>query len=158
MTLYHGSYIEIQEIDLSLSSVGKDFGCGFYLSHDRNQAMRIAEKKVSLQRNGTPCINIYQFDENTLKGKTLQTLQFDSYSKEWAEFVLMNRLNRTRQQAHSYDIVVGPIADDDIGLQMRRLTDGYITVEQFIDNLKYKEFTIQYFFGTPEALKHLQKI
>lgn len=158
MTLYHGSYVEIQEIDLSVSKVGKDFGCGFYLSNDRNQAERIAEKKVTIMGNGTPCITTYQFDENTLTGNTLQTKYFDSYGKEWAEFVLMNRLNRTRHQAHNYDIVVGPIADDDIGLQLRRLTDGYISIEQFLDNLKYKELTTQYFFGTPEALTHLQKI
>ena len=29
MILYHGSNILIREIDLSMSKVGKDFGCGF---------------------------------------------------------------------------------------------------------------------------------
>ena len=32
MRLYHGSNIDIAEIDLAISKVGKDFGCGFYLS------------------------------------------------------------------------------------------------------------------------------
>lgn len=35
MILYHGSNTDIAEIDLSVSKVGKDFGCGFYLSADK---------------------------------------------------------------------------------------------------------------------------
>ena len=31
MFLYHGSTVEIKEIDLSLSKPNKDFGKGFYL-------------------------------------------------------------------------------------------------------------------------------
>lgn len=158
MILYHGSNIEINEIDLSISKVGKDFGCGFYLSPDRGQAQRIAEKKVNITKKGTPCITTYKIDDSIINGDTLRVIRFDRYSKEWAEFISMNRQNRTRQQAHDYDIVIGPIADDDIGLQMRRLTDGYIDIQQFLDNLKYKTVTIQYFFGTNEAITQLQKI
>ncbi|MDE5613832.1 MAG: DUF3990 domain-containing protein, partial [Treponemataceae bacterium] len=32
MVLYHGSIIEIKEIDLAFSKPNKDFGKGFYLS------------------------------------------------------------------------------------------------------------------------------
>lgn len=35
MILYHGSNMDIREIDLSMSKVDKDFGCGFYLSADK---------------------------------------------------------------------------------------------------------------------------
>ncbi len=41
MILYHGSIVEIYKIDLSLSKPNKDFGKGFYLSLDENQAMRM---------------------------------------------------------------------------------------------------------------------
>jgi hypothetical protein len=33
MVLYHGSTVEIKEIDLALSKPNKDFGRGFYLSN-----------------------------------------------------------------------------------------------------------------------------
>ena len=46
MILYHGSNVEIGQIDLSLSKVGKDFGCGFYLSADMEQARELAERKT----------------------------------------------------------------------------------------------------------------
>ena len=47
MILYHGSNCEIREVDLSVSKVGKDCGCGFYLSFDKNQAQEMDEKKTS---------------------------------------------------------------------------------------------------------------
>ncbi|MBQ8239528.1 MAG: DUF3990 domain-containing protein [Bacteroides sp.] len=31
MKLFHGSNINIEQIDFLKSKVGKDFGCGFYL-------------------------------------------------------------------------------------------------------------------------------
>ena len=45
MKLYHGSNMEIDSIDLSRSKVGKDFGCGFYLSANKQQAVELAERK-----------------------------------------------------------------------------------------------------------------
>ena len=48
MILYHGSNVEIEAIDFSKSKPGKDFGVGFYLSPDENQALEMAEKKARL--------------------------------------------------------------------------------------------------------------
>ena len=42
MRLYHGSSAVIDKIDMSLSKVGKDFGCGFYLSPDMEQAEKMS--------------------------------------------------------------------------------------------------------------------
>lgn len=39
MILYHGSNVAIDEIDLSKLRPGKDFGKGFYLSADKQQAI-----------------------------------------------------------------------------------------------------------------------
>lgn len=38
MILYHGSNVEIQTVDFMKSKPGKDFGVGFYLSLDEQQA------------------------------------------------------------------------------------------------------------------------
>jgi len=43
MILYHGSNVEIVEIDLQKSRPNKDFGRGFYLSADHDQALRYDE-------------------------------------------------------------------------------------------------------------------
>ncbi len=39
MILYHGSNMFIEEIDLSKSKPNKDFGKGFYLSDNEEQAV-----------------------------------------------------------------------------------------------------------------------
>ena len=148
MILYHGSNINITEIDLGISKVGKDFGCGFYLSADKAQALELAERKT--EQLGV--------DESCLQNSSLSVLEFQEYSKEWAEFVLMNRRNRTRVSSHCYDIVIGPIANDAVGYQIRRFTSGLIDMNKFLDELKYmKGVTIQYFFGTERAIKYLTK-
>lgn len=46
MMLYHGSNTKIEQIDLALSKVGKDFGCGFYLSANKDQAFELATRKT----------------------------------------------------------------------------------------------------------------
>ena len=48
MILYHGSFAEIEEIDLTLSKPNKDFGKGFYLSDNFEQAFEMAKYKSGL--------------------------------------------------------------------------------------------------------------
>lgn len=158
MKLYHGSNMKIESIDLSHSKVGKDFGCGFYLSAEKNQAQELAERKTVQIGQGKPVVNEFEFDETLLESPNLRVLRFDGYSKEWAEFILTNRKNRTRTSAHPYDVVIGPIANDTVGYQIRRFMIGVITIEQFIEGLKYmKGISYQYYFGTEQAIKHLRK-
>ena len=48
MILYHGSNIDIQEISLSRCKPNKDFGKGFYLSNNFEQAYNMATYKAGL--------------------------------------------------------------------------------------------------------------
>lgn len=155
MKLYHGTNAEILRIDLKESRVGKDFGIGFYLTPDKQVAQRQAERKFEQYGVGEARVYEYTIDDNALQA--LKVLQFDSYTMEWARFVLMNRKNRTRTQVHNYDIVIGPIADDVIGYQIRRVEEGIITEEQFLEEIKYHTVTIQYMFATDMAIQLLQR-
>ena len=155
MKLYHGTNAEILRIDLKESRVGKDFGIGFYLTPDKRVAQRQAERKFEQYGVGEARVYEYTIDDNALQA--LKVLQFDSYTMEWARFVLMNRKNRTRTQVHNYDIVIGPIADDVIGYQIRRVEEGIITEEQFLEEIKYHIVTIQYMFATDMAIQLLQR-
>lgn len=155
MKLYHGTNAEILQIDLKESRVGKDFGIGFYLTPDKQVAQRQAERKFEQYGVGEARVYEYTIDDNALQA--LKVLQFDSYTMEWARFVLMNRKNRTRTQVHNYDIVIGPIADDVIGYQIRRVEEGIITEEQFLEEIKYHTVTIQYMFATDMAIQLLQR-
>ena len=156
MILYHGTNIEFDKIELSKSRIAKDFGIGFYLTPDKYVAERQALRKVEQGQEGTPVIQSYNWDEP--KSSTLKILRFDKYSVEWARFIFQNRSNRTRIQCHDYDIVIGPIADDTVGLQVRRFKDGIITIEQLIEEIKWHKVTIQYLFATEESLKTLSRL
>ena len=158
ITLYHGSTVNIEVIDLQKSRPNKDFGRGFYLSADRQQAWRMGEFKA-LTEGGEPVMNEYLFDETLLSSKELQVLTFEGYTKEWADFIFLNRNNKTDKPAHDYDIVYGPIANDRVGVQIGKYEAGDITLEQFLQNLKYmKGVTFQYYFGTERSISKLQKV
>lgn len=156
--LYHGSTVYIERIDLQKSRPNKDFGRGFYLSADRQQAWRMGEFKA-LTEGGAPVMNTYLFDETVLISGELRVLTFEGYTREWAEFIFLNRNNRSTKPAHDYDIVYGPIANDRVGVQIGKYEAGDITLDLFLENLKYmKGVTFQYFFGTERALAKLSKI
>ena len=71
----------------------------------------------------------------------------------------MNRKNVSEIPAHPYDIVVGPIANDTVGVQIRRFIMGYISIERLIEELKYRgNHSVQYFFGTEAAIHLLNKV
>ena len=45
MILYHGTNEDIKAVDLNRGLRHKDFGKGFYLTPDKNTAIRMAQKK-----------------------------------------------------------------------------------------------------------------
>ena len=158
ITLYHGSNVEIEVIDFSKSKPGKDFGVGFYLSPDEEQAYEMAIKKARLL-GGNPIVTRYEFDEAAAKADGMAYLRYEKYCLEWGQFVHSNRKNKTRVSLHSFDIIYGPIANDNIGLQMRRIDARLIDWEQFVKELEHKGGeTYQYFFGTERSLKYLRKL
>ena len=131
MILFHGTYLDFDRIDLSKSNKGKDFGKGFYLSENKEQAEKMAVFK-SLQYGSKPIILKYDFDENFLK-RELSFLKFTKYSKEWADFILRNRMNENDANIHQYDVVYGPIANDKIGVQIRNLIEQNIDMDVFLE-------------------------
>lgn len=106
MRLYHGSNVSIETIALSKSKHGKDFGRGFYLNPNETQAKEMAEAKADFL-GGKPMVSVFEFVPKSIEHEGLKIKVFEDYSKEWAEFVAMNRRNNTDVQAHDYDIVIG---------------------------------------------------
>ena len=56
MKLYHGTNIVFDKIDLQKSKPNKDFGQGFYLSPDYNQALNMANIKTEQLQEGEPTV------------------------------------------------------------------------------------------------------
>lgn len=157
MRLYHGTNKAFDAIDLLKSKPNKDFGRGFYLSPNFEQALEMAKIKYSQQETGEPIVMTFEVDE--LEMNNLRVLRFDGYNEEWAMFILANRNNATGGSAHDYDIVYGPIADDKVGAQLWRYETQLIDLPTLVEKLKYmKGVTFQYFFGTEKAISILKRI
>lgn len=155
MILYHGSNVAIDHIELEKSKPFKDFGQGFYLSENEEQALDMAQLKA-LTFGGKPFVSKFEFDTSLMHNSDLRIKIFKEYSEEWADFVFANREGT---DVEHYDIVYGPIANDKVGLQIRKLKDGSIDKTEFLNRLKYmKGITFQYYFGTERAIKHLKKL
>lgn len=155
MILYHGSNKVIDKIDLEMSKPNKDFGKGFYLSENESQAMEMANFKSALL-GGEPIVTKFEFNELMMQSSDLRIKIFTDYSEEWADFVFANREGN---DVELYDIVYGPIANDKVGLQIRKLKDGSIDKAEFLNRLKYmKGITYQYYFGTEKSIQYLEKL
>ena len=159
MILYHGSNVKIEFPNLEKSKPYKDFGRGFYLSADKNQALRMAEQKTLQLLIGEPIVSEFEFDETLLQSNELKVKIFEDYSVEWANFILQNRDVHNQHPIHEYDIVYGPIADDGVTFQLRRYQAGTISIDELVKELQYaKGITFQYFFGTSLALEKLKRL
>lgn len=158
MKLYHGSNITVDHPEVAKGKPFKDFGQGFYLSDTIEQAMEMAQRVVERVGSGqTPIVSTFEFDDSVMTDGSLKVKRFETYTEEWAEFVLRNRDRKTPQPYHEYDIVYGPIADDGVVRQMRRFEMGDITLKELMQELKYPpKITFQYFFGSERALEKLR--
>lgn len=158
MILYHGSYLTIERIDLSKSRPNKDFGRAFYLSADEQQAWERAYAAITLW-GGQPSVTAYDFDEQLMTSGELKVRCFEEYSEEWADFIFANRERKKPPFKHDYDIVYGPIANDNVGEQVALFKGGYISRERFLRKLKnMRGITFQYAFCTEAAISKLKKL
>ena len=155
ITLYHGSNVFIEKIDLTRSHPDKDFGKGYYLTDIRTQAEAMSIRRVRIAGEGEPTLTVYNFDESQLHSPKLRVKVFDEPTEEWALFVLSNREASLTGYTHDYDIVIGPIADDGVAFQLDRYTRHMITLATLVEELTYRKLNRQYYFGTERALQTL---
>ena len=156
MILFHGTNTDIEKIDLSRSLNHKDFGKGFYLTDSRETAVRMATKKARLY-GGKATLIIYEFDETALQSDLKVKVFPEKASVEWFVFVDANRDRKNKLPLHDYDIIVGPIADDGVVMQITRYRENIYSAEEAAKGLQDKYLEQQYYFGSENALRYLTK-
>jgi hypothetical protein len=157
MILYHGTNADIDSIDLSKGLKYKDFGKGFYLTPNRETAIRMAKKRARLF-GGTATLITYELDESVLQSDLNVKVFPEKANVEWFLFVDANRDRNHQQPIHDYDIVIGPIANDGVVLQLTNYREGIYSPEEAAKLLQDRYLDQQYFFGTERALNYLHKI
>ena len=156
MILYHGTNADIDAIDLNRGLRHKDFGKGFYLTPDRNTAVRMAQKKTRLF-GGTVTLITYEMDDTALRSDLKVKIFPEKACVEWLRFVDANRDRKNVFPIHDYDIVIGPIADDGVVLQLTNFREGIYSPEQAAAQLQDRYLDQQYYFGTEKSLSFLHK-
>ena len=139
MTIFHGSNVVVEKPQIIVSGYYKDFGFGFYCTNIERQA-----KKWALTKKGDSFVSVY----NYLPTEDLKVLSFPVMTDEWLDFVVACR----RGIKHDYDIVEGPMADDQIWDYVEDFMEGTITREAFWVLAKFKYPTHQIVFCTQKSL------
>ena len=157
MTLYHGTNVDFEKVDLQKGLPGKDFGRGFYLTDSLECAVKTGANRVD-RLGGSLTVKRYSIDEDALA--RLCVRRFDVPSREWALFVRANRREYVVASDHNrdnrYDVVVGPIANDKLSLQFRLFDKGLISLDAFVDGLQFSQLYTQYSFHTTNAVSQLK--
>ena len=168
MRLYHGSNIAIDNINLAMCRPYKDFGQGFYLTDIEKQAEKMAIRVARIYGE-KPIVNIYEIDDDFKDFKDLKDLKIKNFgiqtTEEWARFVMNNRSrvftdikNVLCNKDNKYDIVIGPVADDNMALLFRQYENEIIEFETLVKGMIYKETSSQYSFHTEKSVKLLRKV
>lgn len=145
MIIFHGSGQLVDEPEVRKHRYSKDFSWGFYCTNNYKQSVRWA-----VTRRGIPTINHFEYEENP----DLKILKFDGINGEWLNFIAHCRSG----EVHDYDIVEGPMADDDIWDHVRDYLSGNMSREIFMMYAKFKHPTHQISFHTLRALNTLKFI
>lgn len=109
MIVYHGSSDIVKSPDVLHSYRPLDFGKGFYLTTNREQAERWARRKADLNHRDVAYVNVYAMSEDTAN---LRVKTFAEDLLEWIDFVCDCRDGKTDYLA--YDLIRGKVADDKV--------------------------------------------
>lgn len=164
MKLYHGSNLEIMTIDLDKCRPHKDFGRGFYLTDLPEQAVKMAQRVARIY-GGSPVVTCFEMDMDELMKAGHSVRIFDAPDQNWAMFVMNNRARTPVDPScgecnlsNQYDVVIGPVANDDLALLFRQFEAEWITMDILVHEMEFKSLTSQYSFHTPKAVAHLRKV
>lgn len=149
LILYHGSDSFFEEIDLAKSQNRRDFGKGFYTTVLETQAKDWAYKQMLRESNSKNYVYKFRFEES----QDLKIKHFNSLDKEWLDFIKINRSKGGIQ--HNFDVVVGPVVDDNTMQTVQLYLLGTITAEEAVERLKFNKVNNQVSFHTENAIKHL---
>ena len=157
MKLYHGSNQTILSIELSKGKKYKDFGQGFYTTPIRDQAVYWS-KRIADRFGGVPTVTEFEFNQEAAFTAGLKVKVFEKPNKEWALFVMANRKKGDADFHHDYDIVIGPVADDNMARLFGLYDLEIIDLDAVVKGIMYKDLNSQYFFATEKSLNYLERL
>ena len=152
MTLYHGSLEIVEKPQILQANRPLDFGTGFYTTTSLQQARRWVKLRMEQGQASVGFINIYEYTPK----RDLRTRLFRSANEAWVDFVHANRT--VQDYNHDYDIVTGPVANDNVYLSFNLYESGIISKRELIRRLKTYKLVDQLLFHTERSLDTLEYV
>lgn len=153
MILYHGSTVAVETPMILPGEIGRDFGFAFYTTDIKEQAERWALRKARVanrrKAGNKAVVTIYEWQEDP----ALRIRHFPDPSLEWLDMVVRCRSDISFH--HGYDIVIGKIANDNVGETVSYVLQGIMRKEDAAERLKFEKINNQIAFCTEKALNSL---
>lgn len=153
--LYHGTTSNQLEnlesgVDLSFCQSKTDFGKGFYLTTNFQQASKHAQKRA--KNKADPIVFVYELDISALKssynGYIINKIDID-----WAKFIYKNRSD-IQPFTHNYDFVFGGVADGSIFDLVQTVDSGIIDISIFHEEIAKYAYYDQLSIHNPNIFKY----
>ena len=154
MLVYHGTTLEVRNPQIITNEIGRDFGFAFYTTDIKAQAERWAVRRAKVQarlngKKGQAVVNVYEWRERHI----LREKIFRDASMDWLDMVVRCRTDVSYR--HDYDIVIGKIANDNVGETVSYVVQGIMRKEDAVERLKFERINNQIAFCTEAALSEL---
>jgi len=152
LILFHGTVYDFKNADLGKSYNRRDFGKGFYTTLLENQAKEWGYRLSLREKKSCYFLYKYVFSES----ENLRVKRFHTLDKEWLEFIKDNRSKGGLQ--HNYDVVIGPVADDETMETVQLYLAGILSVDEAVARLRYNKVNNQVSFHTQRSLEYLKLV
>lgn len=157
--LYHGSRGGIDGSIKPISRVRSDFGAGFYMGENPEQA------KGLVVEDAEPYFYTLKFKLSEIPEEKILKLN----ENDWLYVILANRkkcsdfnelplCSNILNKLSDYDVIIGPIADDRMNEAMKRFTDYGLTDKGLQACLKHVKYGNQYVAKTEFACSKIEII
>ena len=131
MIIYHGSTLVVDKPSVDYSKRFLDFGAGFYVTADIEQAENWAKRKA-VRLKGKAIVNVYNLADDLAKYKGLM---FDKEDGDWLDFV--TKCRKGNEIYKQYDFVSGSVADDDVFVTVDMYLRGIWDKARALSEIKY---------------------
>ncbi|MFZ4456080.1 MAG: DUF3990 domain-containing protein [Bacteroidales bacterium] len=152
ITLYHGSVVAVRKVSLGKCRRRTDFGKGFYTTTSKDQAIKWAKLKKERSGASMGIVSVFEIDEAILADVNFAIMRFDGANVNWLETVVSNR---RESGTNKHDIVIGPVANDNLYATITLYEQGVLSANAAIEQLKSHKLFDQLSFHTENAVAQL---
>ena len=152
MKLYHGSNVGVEKPKILQNNRFLDFGNGFYLTSDFEQASKWAKLITKRRKTGNPIVSVFEIEKVNLEN--LKVLKFKYANEEWLKYISKNRTSKIFDE--DLDIVIGAVANDTTMPVLNLYLNGIYDEKEALKRLLPQKLKDQYAFKTEKALEKLK--